>query len=144
MEAIVLAGGLGTRLRAVVSDVPKPMAPVRGRPFLELLLEYWIGQGVHRFVISVGYLAERITAHFGARWGGAEIDLLVVRGRRRLGFEFKRTVAPRLSRSMRTALEELGLESLRVIHAGENSFPLSERIRAVAISELGSEVRALE
>ncbi|MGQ0545555.1 MAG: sugar phosphate nucleotidyltransferase [Betaproteobacteria bacterium] len=74
MEAIVLAGGLGTRLRPLVSDVPKPMAPVKGRPFLELLLEYWIGQGVRRFVLSVGYLAERISGHFGARWGGAEID----------------------------------------------------------------------
>ena len=77
MEAIVLAGGLGTRLRAVVSDVPKPMAPVRGRPFLELLLAYWIGQGVRRFVISVGYLAERIITHFGGSWSGAEIDYAV-------------------------------------------------------------------
>lgn len=73
MEAVVLAGGLGTRLRAVVADVPKPMAPIEGRPFLEWLLEYWISQGIRRFVISVGYLAERITSHFGRRWGGAEI-----------------------------------------------------------------------
>jgi len=77
MDAVVLAGGLGTRLRPVVSEVPKPMAPVKGRPFLELLLEYWIGQGVRRFVLSVGYLAERITGHFGERWGGAEIDYAV-------------------------------------------------------------------
>ena len=77
MEAIVLAGGLGTRLRPVVGDLPKPMAPVKGRPFLELLLEYWIGQGVRRFVLSVGYRAERISAHFGARWGGAAIDYAV-------------------------------------------------------------------
>lgn len=73
MEAVVLAGGLGTRLRAVVNDVPKPMAPVGGRPFLEHLIEYWIAQGVRRFVISVGYLAERIVAHFGGAWRGAEI-----------------------------------------------------------------------
>ena len=73
MDAIILAGGLGTRLRPLVSDVPKPMAPVKGRPFLELLLEYWIGQGVRRFVLSVGYLAERITRHFGTHWCGAEI-----------------------------------------------------------------------
>jgi D-glycero-alpha-D-manno-heptose 1-phosphate guanylyltransferase len=73
VDAIVLAGGLGTRLRPLVSDVPKPMAPVKGRPFLELLLEYWIGQGVRRFVLSVGYLAERVTGHFGAHWCGAEI-----------------------------------------------------------------------
>lgn len=61
----------------MVSDVPKPMAPVNGRPFLELLLEYWIGQGVRRFVLSVGYLAERVTRHFGAHWCGAEIDYAV-------------------------------------------------------------------
>ena len=72
-DAIVLAGGLGTRLRPLVSDVPKPMAPVNGRPFLELLLEYWIGQGVRRFVLSVGYLADRITRHFGTHWCGAEV-----------------------------------------------------------------------
>ena len=42
MEAIILAGGFGTRLRSVVSDVPKPMAPIKGRPFLEILLDYLI------------------------------------------------------------------------------------------------------
>jgi len=73
MEAIVLAGGLGTRLRAEVPDRPKPMAPVAGRPFLEILLEHWIAQGVTRFVLSVGYLAHLIQAHFGTRFGGAEI-----------------------------------------------------------------------
>lgn len=65
MEAIVLAGGLGTRLRAAVPDVPKPMAPVNGRPFLEYLLDYWIGQGISRFVVAVGYRHELITRHFG-------------------------------------------------------------------------------
>ena len=54
-EAVVLAGGLGTRLRSVVEDVPKPLAPVCGRPFLEYVLEYWIGQGVKRFILSVAY-----------------------------------------------------------------------------------------
>jgi len=72
-EAVVLAGGLGTRLRAVLDDVPKPMAPVRGRPFLEYLLEYWIGQGLRRFVLSTGHLAGKISAHFGAVFRGAEI-----------------------------------------------------------------------
>ncbi len=69
----MLAGGLGTRLRSVVSDVPKPMAPVGKRPFLERLVEYWTAQGIRRFVFSVGYLADTIERHFGARWGGAEI-----------------------------------------------------------------------
>ena len=66
MEAIILAGGLGTRLSAAVPDLPKPMAPVNGRPFLEHQLEYWAGQGVTRFILSVGYKHESISGHFGA------------------------------------------------------------------------------
>ncbi len=61
----MLAGGLGTRLRAAVPDLPKPMAPVNGRPFLERLLDYWIGQGVKRVILSTGYRHEAIQEHFG-------------------------------------------------------------------------------
>jgi D-glycero-alpha-D-manno-heptose 1-phosphate guanylyltransferase len=63
-EAVILAGGLGTRLRSVVSDVPKPMAPIRGTPFLELLVRHLIRQGFTHVVLSIGYMAEVITAHF--------------------------------------------------------------------------------
>jgi D-glycero-alpha-D-manno-heptose 1-phosphate guanylyltransferase len=72
--AIVLAGGLGTRLREAVPDLPKPMAPVNGRPFLEYLLDYWIEQGVERFVISVGYLHQLIVDHFGYSYRGVKVD----------------------------------------------------------------------
>lgn len=54
---IVLAGGLGTRLRSVVQDLPKCLAPVDGRPFLEIQLETLAAQGVGRFILSLGYLA---------------------------------------------------------------------------------------
>jgi D-glycero-alpha-D-manno-heptose 1-phosphate guanylyltransferase len=73
MEAIILAGGLGNRLRPVVSDVPKPMAPVNGRPFLEHLLDYWGEQGVKRFILSVGYKHEAIIGYFGYRYQNADI-----------------------------------------------------------------------
>ena len=73
MEAVVLAGGLGTRLRAAVADVPKPLAPVAGRPFLERLLDYWIAQGVHRAVLAIGYMHELIEKHFGSAYRGCEI-----------------------------------------------------------------------
>ena len=76
-SALVLAGGLGTRLRSVVSELPKPMAPVRGRPFLEHLLDYWIYQGVNHFVLSVGYLHEIIIDHMGDNYKGAKIDYVV-------------------------------------------------------------------
>lgn len=68
MEALILAGGLGTRLREAVPDVPKPMAPIRNRPFLEHQMDYWIGQGVTRFIMSVGYKHELIEAHFGSAY----------------------------------------------------------------------------
>lgn len=77
MEAIILAGGLGTRLRAAVPDLPKPMAPVNGRPFLEHQLEYWAGQGVTRFILSVGYRHEAISGHFGTAHRGVPISYAV-------------------------------------------------------------------
>ena len=64
MEAIVLAGGLGTRLKDLVNDVPKSMAPLNGKPFLEYLLNYLSGQGIEKVVLSVGYLNDTIHAHF--------------------------------------------------------------------------------
>ncbi len=75
--AIILAGGRGTRLRAVVADRPKPMAPILGRPFLEHLMDYWIGQGVARFVLSLGYMAEYIEDHFGAQYRGVPLGYAV-------------------------------------------------------------------
>ena len=62
--AVILAGGFGTRLRSVVREVPKPMAPINGKPFLEILLNYWIKQGVNDFILSVGYKHEIIENHF--------------------------------------------------------------------------------
>ncbi len=72
-EAVVLAGGLGTRLRAVVSDVPKPLAPVAGRPFLAWLLDRLAMQGMRRVVLATGHMAERVEAAIGMRWAGMEI-----------------------------------------------------------------------
>jgi len=77
MEAIVLAGGLGTRLRAVVGELPKPMAPVAGRPFLEILLDRLAGQGIDAVVLSVGYKAPMIQAHFGEAYKGMAIRYAV-------------------------------------------------------------------
>ena len=65
MEAIVLAGGFGTRLSTVVQDVPKPMAPVAGRPFLEYILDDLVSHGITRIVLAVHYKKECIMEHFG-------------------------------------------------------------------------------
>jgi D-glycero-alpha-D-manno-heptose 1-phosphate guanylyltransferase len=76
-EAIVLAGGMGTRLQTVVRDIPKPMASVDGRPFLEYVLAQLPGIGIQRVVLSVGYKWEVILAHFGHSFMGMEIDYAV-------------------------------------------------------------------
>lgn len=70
MEAIILAGGLGKRLRSVVSDRPKPLADIAGKPFLDYLLGYWIKQGVQRFVLSVGYRSEMLSDRYGDSFQG--------------------------------------------------------------------------
>lgn len=76
-SAVILAGGLGTRLRSAVPDLPKPMAPISGRPFLEYLLDYWIKQGVSHFMLSVGYRHEVIVGHFGNNYKSARIDYVI-------------------------------------------------------------------
>ncbi len=73
-EMLILAGGFGTRLKSVVSDVPKPMAPIAGRPFLAYLLDFWISQGIQRFVLSTGYLGDVIHTYFGKTYRDAVID----------------------------------------------------------------------
>jgi predicted AAA+ superfamily ATPase len=89
----------------------------------------------------LGQLVERLGARpeevfFWATHAGAELDLLVVRGRLRLGFEIKRTSSPAVTPSMRTAVADLGLARLDVIHGGQDTFPLAPRIRGVAAHRL--------
>jgi len=73
MEAIILAGGLGTRLRSRLAHLPKAMAPVAGRPFLEILLDQLIAAGFGRVVLSVGYLRDIIIDRFGDNYRGISI-----------------------------------------------------------------------
>jgi D-glycero-alpha-D-manno-heptose 1-phosphate guanylyltransferase len=77
MEAIVLAGGFGTRLREVVPDLPKPMAPIAGRPFLEILLHELASKGFQRVILSLGFMADSISAFFGDHFAGMTIVSVV-------------------------------------------------------------------
>ena len=81
--------------------------------------------------------------YFWATYSGAELDLLVVRGSQRLGFEIKRTSAPKITLSMRSALQDLKLTQLSIIHAGEHSFDLDENIRAIALERLLSDLQPI-
>ncbi len=96
-----------------------------------------------------GFAIGEVAAHLGARpeecffWklhSGTELDLLIRRGNLRRGFEVKLTSSPRVTSSMRSAQEALGLDELVVIHAGAESYPLAPRIRAVALARLREDV----
>ncbi|OGA71559.1 MAG: hypothetical protein A3G81_30295 [Betaproteobacteria bacterium RIFCSPLOWO2_12_FULL_65_14] len=99
-----------------------------------------------------GFAIEAVIGRLGARpeecffWAtssGAELDLLIVRGRRRIGVEFKRTTAPAVTRSMHVAAESLHLDRLYVVHAGTRSFELARGITAIAFTRLFDDLKPL-
>ncbi|MBN2644212.1 MAG: nucleotidyltransferase family protein [Desulfuromonadaceae bacterium] len=77
MDAIVLAGGKGTRLQAVIRDVPKPMADINGKPFLHYLLSHLCRSGIRRVILAVGYKHEIISNFFGSSFQGCELHYCV-------------------------------------------------------------------
>lgn len=72
-DAVVLAGGLGTRLGKLVADIPKPMLPIGNRPFLALLLEYLEKEGIASVILCVGYLHDTVVGYFGERFGQLQL-----------------------------------------------------------------------
>lgn len=71
MQALILCGGFGTRLKSVVADRPKPMAEIGGKPFLEYVLDFLVNQGIKDIILCTGYLGYQIKEYFldGSRWG---------------------------------------------------------------------------
>ena len=67
IDTVILAGGLGTRLRSVLKDKPKCLAPINGTPFIDIFLDNCIDQGLRRFIICVGYLKEQVIEHLNIR-----------------------------------------------------------------------------
>jgi D-glycero-alpha-D-manno-heptose 1-phosphate guanylyltransferase len=72
-DVVILSGGFGLRLRGIIGETPKPMAPVRGRPFMELLFKQVKRHGFSRVILSVGYKQEIIREHFGDKACGLEL-----------------------------------------------------------------------
>jgi len=104
----------------------------------------WEGFVLREILTRLG--ARKEESYFWATHSGAELDLLVMRGEERLGFEIKRTTAPRYTRSARSACEALRLQRLDVVHAGEESFPLAggdQEVRAVAFRRLFEDLEPL-
>lgn len=94
----------------------------------------WEGFVLDQLIRHLG--ADREECFFWSTHSGAELDLLIVRGNRRLGFEVKYTSAPKLTPSMRHATHDLKLDSLTVLHAGEHEFPLAEKTTAVPLVKM--------
>ena len=124
------------------------------------LLHALLGLGTRQALVShpkvgaswEGFVVRQVTHLLSAssdrcfHWSthsGAELDLLVVARGRRYGFEVKRTEAPRLTASMRSALDTLGLQRLDVVHAGERLYQLAPRVRALPAAQLATELRPL-
>ena len=77
MEAIILAGGYGTRLQSVVADVPKPMADINGIPFLEILLKSLNTAGFTKVIIALHFMPEKIINYFGSKFENIILEYVV-------------------------------------------------------------------
>lgn len=99
----------------------------------------WEGFVLETTIDRLGLQDDQV--HFWAAHSGAELDLFITRGRRRIGIEIKRTTTPKVTRSMRSALDDLDLSEAIVVHAGRDSYRLAARVRAVAATRLDADLR---
>jgi predicted AAA+ superfamily ATPase len=116
----------------------KTMADIESHPKLGAS---WEGYVIEQVIRLLGVPAAQ--CFFWATHGGAELDLLVINGRTRFGFEVKRTSSPGITPSMKSAMSDLRLKQLDVIHAGDETFQLDKKVRAVALSRLLKDVKPL-
>lgn len=96
----------------------------------------WEGLALNTIITHLNI--EKDEAFFWSAYTGAELDLLIIRGKQRLGFEFKRTLAPDKTRSMQTSLEDLKLSHLYIINPGQETFPLTSHITVIGIEQIES------
>jgi predicted AAA+ superfamily ATPase len=101
----------------------------------------WEGFIIDQIIRTIA--ARRDECFFWATHAGAELDLLIVRGKNRYGFEIKRTTTPQVTPSMRTALSDLNLKSIEILHAGEHTFQLSDKIRAIAVTKILTDLKKI-
>ncbi|MEM7586375.1 MAG: ATP-binding protein [Acidobacteriota bacterium] len=101
----------------------------------------WEGFALNEVMTRLGARAEE--CYFWAAHTGGELDLLVVRGLERRGFEFKRTDSPRSTKSMHAALKNLRLDRIDVIHPGSITFPITEHLRAVSLARIEEDIEPL-
>jgi len=124
------------------------------------LLHALLGIGTHAELMGhpkigaswEGFALNEVVTHLGARpeecffWAlhtGGELDLLIVRGLQRRGFGFQHTDSPRRTRAMHSALKNLHLDRIDIVHPGPRTFVVNDRIRAVALAQLFEDVEPL-
>ena len=130
-------------------QVKSPKVYIRDSGILHTLLQIESNMDLERHpkvgASWEGFILEQLTTHlsvndeqiyFWATHGGAELDVFIPRGRKRVGFEIKRTTTPKVTPSIKAALDTLELHEVVVIHAGDQSFPLGKKVRSVAASRL--------
>ncbi len=123
-EAIILAGGFGTRLQTVVSDVPKPMAPVNGRPFLDYIFLYLKQYGINHVVLSTGYLAHKVSDRYKDRFEGVRVSYAVEEAPLGTGG------------GIRLAMEQCATEEILVLN-GDSFFDVDLKVYAAQYKSFG-------
>lgn len=101
----------------------------------------WEGFVIDQIIRTIGAKAEE--CYYWATHAGAELDLLIVRGKDRFGFEVKRTTTPKITLSMQSALSDLKLDHIDIIHSGDFTFRLSDEVRAVSVNRLLTDLRKI-
>ncbi len=137
-------------------QIKSPKAYIRDSGLLHTLLGLESREQIERHpkvgASWEGFIVEHLVRHLEARkeeiffWGthaGAELDLLVVRGQKKIGFEIKRTTSPSVTPSMRNAISDLRLQKLYVLHAGKETFPLQKNITAVSVHAMINDIPVL-
>ena len=113
MEAIILAGGEGTRLNSLVSDRPKPLADINGQPFLTILLNFLVRQGCQHFLLATGYKRDMIRSQYGGDYLGIPIS-------------YSEETAPRgTGGAVITAYKKLKKEKPFLVLNGDTFFPIN-------------------
>jgi len=117
----------------------RSLSDVEGHPKLGAS---WEGFVVHQLIRHLN--ARHEECFFWSTHSGAELDLLIVRGSKRFGYEIKRTSSPRITPSIRSAMADLKLTSLDIIHAGDTTFSIDRNVRAVAFSLMQDDIKVLQ
>lgn len=137
-EAIILAGGFGTRLKSVVSDLPKPLAPVAGRPFLAWILDALADQSFSRVIVSVGYLHEQIIETLGYSWRDMVLSYAIESEPLGTGGAIRYAARQTASQTLCVLNGDTFVElDYNVMFAAHTAAEASITIAAVAVSDIG-------